>query len=406
GAAEAVKLGFQVRHRGQVRSGERGDADDVDVVLDCLARGFLGRGEEWADVDVEAEIGERGGDDLLAAVVAVLADLGDQDARPAPLVVLELGDALLYPLDRIRHADLPPVHARYRLDLGAVAAEHLLQRRRDFADRGLGARRIDGERQQIAVAASGGPRERRQRLVDGFGIALAFQPRQLVELQLAHRAVVDLENVDRRFVRGAIFVDADHRLGAGIDAGLGAGGGLLDAQLRQAGLDRARHAAELFDFADVAKRARGEIVGQALDIERAAPRIDGARQPALAREHDLGVAGDAGGEIRGQRQRLVERVGMQRLRAARGGRHGLDAGPRHVVEYILGGERPARRLAMGAQRQRARIARLEVAHQPGPQRAGGAQLRHLHEKIHADAEEERDARREAVDVEIGGATGA
>ena len=36
-----------------------------------------------ADVDVEADVGERGGDHLGAAVVAVLAELGDQQARPA-----------------------------------------------------------------------------------------------------------------------------------------------------------------------------------------------------------------------------------------------------------------------------------------------------------------------------------
>ena len=88
------------------------------------------RREQRADVDVEAEIGERRGDHLLAAVVAVLADLGDQDARPAALVLLERGDELLHPRDGFRHgADLPLVDAGDRLDLGAVAAEHLLQRR-------------------------------------------------------------------------------------------------------------------------------------------------------------------------------------------------------------------------------------------------------------------------------------
>jgi hypothetical protein len=37
------------------------------------------------DVDVEADVGEGGGDHLGAAVVAVLAHLGDQHARPAAL---------------------------------------------------------------------------------------------------------------------------------------------------------------------------------------------------------------------------------------------------------------------------------------------------------------------------------
>ena len=44
-----------------------------------------GRLEQRPDIDVEAEVGERGGDHLLAAVVAVLAHLGDQDARAPAL---------------------------------------------------------------------------------------------------------------------------------------------------------------------------------------------------------------------------------------------------------------------------------------------------------------------------------
>jgi hypothetical protein len=58
----------------------------VHVVLDGLPRDLFRRLEERADVDVEAEVGERGRDDLRAAVVAVLADLRDEDARAAPSV--------------------------------------------------------------------------------------------------------------------------------------------------------------------------------------------------------------------------------------------------------------------------------------------------------------------------------
>ena len=65
--------------------GLAGHADDVHVVLDRVAGRFLGRLEQRADVDVEAEVGERGGDHLGAAVVAVLAHLHDEHARPAAL---------------------------------------------------------------------------------------------------------------------------------------------------------------------------------------------------------------------------------------------------------------------------------------------------------------------------------
>ncbi len=61
---------------------------------------------------------------------------------------------------------------------------------------------------------------------------------------------------------------------------------------------------------------------------------------------------------------------------------------------------------MGAQRQRARVLRLERLHQLGPEHAGGAQLGDLHEIIHADRPEERHARRELIDGEPGLDAGA
>ena len=72
--------------------GERADADRVHVVLDRLARAFLRRLEQRPDVDVEAEVGERARDHLGAAVVPVLAELGDHHARPAALLGGERGD--------------------------------------------------------------------------------------------------------------------------------------------------------------------------------------------------------------------------------------------------------------------------------------------------------------------------
>ena len=72
-----------------------------------------GVGEQRADVDVEAEVGEGGGDHLLAAVVAVLAHLGDQDARPAAVGLGELLDQFALPsLDVARPS--PPRRGRRR----------------------------------------------------------------------------------------------------------------------------------------------------------------------------------------------------------------------------------------------------------------------------------------------------
>ena len=268
-------------------------------------------------------------------------NLGDEDARAAALVLFEFGDAFLHIRHGVRHANLPPVDAGDRFDLGLVAAKNLLQRQRYLADRGPRASRIDGEREQVAVAARGVPRQRAKRVCDGLRIALALEPRQLVDLQLPYGGVVDFENFDLGFVLRPVFVDADHRLRAGIDAGLRARGGLLDTEFRQRRLDCPRHSADFLDLADVGPGFRRQFVRQPLDIERPAPRIDHARGAGLALQDDLRIAGDPGREVRRQCQRLVKRIGVQRLRAALRRRHRLDRGARDVVEYVLRGERPA-----------------------------------------------------------------
>ncbi len=56
---------------------------------------------------------------------------------------------------------------------------------------------------------------------------------------------------------------------------------------------------------------------------------------------------------------------------------------------------------MGAQRQRLGALRLELPHQLGPEQPPGPELRHLHEEVHADRPEERQPRRERVDVQTG-----
>ena len=95
----------------------------MHVVLDRLARRFLGRLEQRPDIDVEADIGEGGGDHLGAAVVPVLAELHHQHARPAALVAgegLDLAlDAAIALVALVERA----IDAGDRADRGAVAGE-------------------------------------------------------------------------------------------------------------------------------------------------------------------------------------------------------------------------------------------------------------------------------------------
>ena len=84
-------------------------------------------------------------------------------------------------------------------DLGAVAAEDLLHRAGNFADGRLGAGGFHRERQQVAAA---GRRvgERGKRRLHRRRIALGPEPLQLLDLVRAHRRIVDLQHLDRRFV--------------------------------------------------------------------------------------------------------------------------------------------------------------------------------------------------------------
>ncbi len=102
----------------------------------------------------------------------------------------------------------------------------------------------------------------------------------------------------------------------------------------------------------------------------------------------------------GQRERLVVGVRVQRLRAAEDAGERLDRGARDVVERLLGGERDARGLHVGAHQPRARVARaVRLAQLARPDPAGGAELRDLLEEVDLRVEEEAQARGEVVDVE-------
>ena len=75
-----------------------------------------------------------------------------------------------------------------------MAAECLLQRRRNLADGGAGARRIDREREQVLVAAAGGAGERGERLLHRLRIALAPKLRKLLDLRLRTAALSTLSS--------------------------------------------------------------------------------------------------------------------------------------------------------------------------------------------------------------------
>src|SRR5256712_7570582 len=126
--ARSLELADQLGHERLVAARLRRDAHHVDVVLHRLARDLLGGLEERADVDVEAEVGKRGGDHLGAAVVAVLADLGDQHPGAPPVLDGELLDVLPQGRPFLVAGELASVDARDGADLGPVSPPDLLER--------------------------------------------------------------------------------------------------------------------------------------------------------------------------------------------------------------------------------------------------------------------------------------
>src|SRR6266511_5247714 len=263
----------ELGHEGLVAGGLARDADDVHVVLDRVAGRLLRRLEQRADVDVEADVGERGRDHLGAAVVAVLAHLHDEHAGPAALDLGELADLSPDPLVALVAFVRGPVHAADATDRRPVPGEHLLQGVGDLADRRPGAHRVDRELEQVGVTGRTGG-ELLQRRLDASVVPGLAHLAQTGDLLLADGGVVDGADLDVVVALGLVLVDADDHLFAPVDAGLAAGGRFFDAQLRHPRLDRFGHATELLDLVDELRRLVRERVRQRLDVVAATQRVD------------------------------------------------------------------------------------------------------------------------------------
>ena len=158
------------------------------------------------------------------------------------------------------------------------------------------------------------------------------------------------------------------------------------------------HPAHGIDLADGLPGGVGKRSGQALHIVGTRQRVDDVRNAGLVLKDELRVARESRALLGRQRNRLVEAVGVQRLGAAEDRGHGLIRGSHHVVVGILLLQRDAGRLAVRAQHQGTRIPGFEFLHDSRPQEAGGAELRRLHEEVHADREKERQAAGEGIHV--------
>ena len=179
---ELAERSLQRGHEREMAGGERRDADDVGLLLGGKRRHFLRSCKQRPDFDIEPEIRERRGDDLLPAVVPVLTHLGDENSWSVALVLGESAGHRDHALVGL-HAwpRLGEIDAGNGADFRDVTAEGLLHRERDFADGRLCPRRLEGKLQEIGAApcALG---ERRQRGLRRPLVTLGAQTLELLDL--------------------------------------------------------------------------------------------------------------------------------------------------------------------------------------------------------------------------------
>ncbi len=141
-------------------------------------------------------------------------------------------------------------------------------------------------------------------------------------------------------------------------------------------------------------------VRQLLDEPRTAQRIGHIGDPGLLHQHLLRTQRDLRGLLGGQREGLVQRVGVQRVGPAEHGREGLDGRTDDVVVRLLRGQRDTRGLCVEPQPLRlVRRGAVHLLHPAGPDPARGAELGDLLEEIEMRIEEEAQPRREDIDIE-------
>ena len=98
-----------------------------------------------------------------------------------------------------------------------------------------------------------------------------------------------------------------------------------------------------------------QLMCQPLHIVRTSPWVNDSSYIRFFLQVKLRIARNARGEISRQRQRFIQRVGVQRLGMPESRGQRFDAGAHHIVVRILRREAPAGSLAMRPQDQGLRI---------------------------------------------------
>src|ERR1022692_429770 len=274
-----------------------------------------------------------------------------------------------------------------------VAAPLVSQRAADLAERRLRAGRVEHRRDHVRARARG-RQHGRDGGIDSSLITAGPAHGKLAYLITFH-VMADPQDLHRLLDGLGVAVHADDPLLALLQlllVGEGRLGGLRhEPAVLDAAQDAAGHRAVRAHPADLGEGFLGrglQPVGQRLDVPGTAQRIRDAGDAGLLHDHLLGAQRDLRGLLAGQREYLVQRVGVQRVRAAEHRRERLDSGPDHVVVWLLRSEGYPGCLGVESQPLSALGARaVHVAYPPRPDPAGGAELGDLLEEVDMRIEE-------------------
>ena len=283
----------------------------MDIFFDRKTCDFFWRCKQCADFDVEADIAESRGDDFLAPVMAILPHLGNENGWRAAIGLLERRNSTFGPLNFLAVARGGHVNTLRHPRLRHMAAPNLLQRQRNFTNGRFGPRRVNGGGQQVSLASFRNTRQAVQHLPGNCEIPLGSEPVQLFNLACLHGRVVNPQDINFNFIIGLIFVHAHNSLFARVNAGLGSRRRLFNPHLGNARFNGFGHASELFNFRNMRPCPGAQVNGELFHEIAAAPWINHPAGACLLLQKQLRVAGDPGGKIRGQGQRLVKRICVQ-----------------------------------------------------------------------------------------------
>ena len=167
------------------------------------------------------------------------------------------------------------------------------------------------------------------RACHGVLVAVLLERLQALDL-LALGLRVHAQDLDLVDGVGHVLVHADDDVLLLLVALLVAPGRLLDLGADER--DALHRAAHLVDLVDQRLRRLLDLVGERLDEVGAGERVDGVGGAGLVGEDLLRAQRDPRGALAGQRERLVEAVGVQRLRAAADRGEALQ---RHAHDVVL-----------------------------------------------------------------------